>query len=159
MSLLSVHIFKNRRHGSLTLVLLLTLLATLTAYRFVRAKPERAITTAAETPTDTTSGLVQTISQPRLEAERVTLRATGFEPREITRPAGRFLLAVNDRSGQRDVVFVLMRESGRQLHRVRVRETTRKHEWRQVVNLAPGTYVLSEAAHPDWTCRITLTGN
>jgi hypothetical protein len=91
-----------------------------------------------------------------LQRELITIRPSGFEPSEITRPAGRFLLAVNDRSEQDEVVLLLTRENGEQLHRVRMRDTPRKHEWRQVVNLPPGRYVLAEAAHPEWTCRITL---
>jgi hypothetical protein len=29
--------------------------------------------------------------------------------------------------------------------------------WRQLVNLSPGDYVLTEATHPDLVCRITIT--
>ncbi len=101
--------------------------------------------------------LVQT--QNRLEAERITLRPTGFEPMEITRPAGRFLLAVNDRSGKESVTLLLVRGTGDLLNEVRMRERPRKHEWRQVVNLPPGRYVLREASDPGKTCQITLTGN
>ena len=98
-------------------------------------------------------------STARLEAERITIRPTGFEPAEITRPAGRFLLAVNDRSGARDLVLTLARVNGQRLHTARMRDNPRKHEWRQLVNLPPGRYVVSEANHSEWICRITLTGN
>ncbi len=98
-------------------------------------------------------------TQNRLEAERITLRATGFEPAEITRPAGRFLLAVNDRSGKESVTLLFLRGAGDLLNEVRMRDHRRKHEWRQVMNLPPGRYVLTELSRPDWVCRITLTSN
>lgn len=95
----------------------------------------------------------------KLDMLRITLGRTGFEPAEITRPAGRFLLAVNDHSGVRDLVLTLARDNGQRLHTTRMRETPRKHQWRQIVNLEPGRYVLSEANYPEWVCRITLTAN
>jgi hypothetical protein len=54
------------------------------------------------------------LPQPRqLEAEPLTLRPTGFERAVITRPAGRFLLAINDRSGDSDTQITFARASGR----------------------------------------------
>jgi hypothetical protein len=90
-----------------------------------------------------------------LGAEHVTLRATGFEPAEITRPAGRFLLALDNRAGQGEMVFRLMRENG-----TRVRDLTPRRDkfrLRHVVDLPPGRYAIVEATHPDWICRITIT--
>ncbi len=98
-------------------------------------------------------------TQNRLEAERITLRPTGFEPAEITRPAGRFLLAVNDRSRRESVTLLLYRSPGDLVHEVRMRDQRRKYEWRQVMNLPSGRYVLTELGRPDWVCRITLTSN
>jgi hypothetical protein len=96
----------------------------------------------------------------RLESEHITIRPTGFEPSEITRPAGRVLLFVNDRSGLDSLDLRLDVESLQRLYEVRVpRDTKGKHEWRQVVALVPGRYILTEAGHPDWVCRITITGN
>jgi hypothetical protein len=41
---------------------------------------------------------ISTQSQNRLEAERITLGPSGFDRTEIIRPAGRFVLAINDGS-------------------------------------------------------------
>lgn len=103
----------------------------------------------------------QSIPNPaRLESERITVRPTGFEPAEITRPAGRVLLAVNDRSGLGALTLRLDAGPGVRLREVRVPQDTRgRHEWRQVVNFPPGTYVVTEANHPGWVCRITITPN
>ena len=98
-------------------------------------------------------------TQSRLEAERITLRPTGFEPAEITRPAGRFLLAVNDRSGEESITLLIVRGPSDLVSEARIRERPRKHEWRQVVNLPAGRYELRAAGHSEWRCQITLTGN
>lgn len=98
-------------------------------------------------------------TQSRLEAERITLRPTGFEPAEITRPAGRFLLAVNDRSGEESITLLLVRGPTNLVSEARIRERPRKYEWRQVVNLPAGRYELRTAENPEWRCQITLTGN
>ncbi len=90
-----------------------------------------------------------------MEVELVTVRPHGFVPAEITRPRGRFLLAVNDRSGLEEVDVRLFREAGGVEREVKVNR--KKPDWRELVNLPPGRYVLTEAAHPEWGCRITIT--
>jgi hypothetical protein len=39
------------------------------------------------------------------------------------------------------------------------RDTKGRREWRQLVTLPPGSYALTEADHPGWVCRITITAN
>jgi hypothetical protein len=95
---------------------------------------------------------------PQLESERIWIGPNGFEPAEITRPAGRVLLAVNDRSGLPGLVLRVAVEGRDQLFEVRVpQDTGGSHEWRRVVNLPAGRYVLTEANHPEWVCRVTIT--
>ena len=43
------------------------------------------------------------IQSPQLETELVTITPTGFQPGEITRSQGRFMLAVDNRSGLDEV--------------------------------------------------------
>jgi hypothetical protein len=89
------------------------------------------------------------------EVELITLRPGGFEPQEITRPAGQFLLVITKRGVTDEISLRLEREAGNRLREVHVAQG-RRH-YREVFNLHPGTYVLSEANHPEWTCRITIT--
>lgn len=142
--------------------LLLPTAIVLTAFGLVRERASATAIASSESAglTASAAGIFQSnLPGARLEAERVTLRATGFEPAEINRPAGRFLLALNDRSGLAGITLTVVDGSGRRVYTSRLRDNPRKHEWRQVVNLPPGRYVLSEASHPEWTCRITLTSN
>lgn len=97
--------------------------------------------------------------EERVEAELITIRPTGFEPLEITRPRGEFKLTVQNLTGLEELTLRLDREGGGggRLHEVR---TSRgRHNWRKNIDPPPGTYVITEAAHPDWACRVTITGH
>jgi hypothetical protein len=93
-------------------------------------------------------------TRSRVEAELVTLTPTGFEPREIVRPPGPFLLSVDNYSGQDSVTLHLTAESHGRLREVAV--PNRRRDWSEVVTLPPGRYTLVEASHPDWAFRITI---
>jgi len=97
---------------------------------------------------------VQPTSSGPAEVELIDLQPTGFEPHEITRPAGRFLLGVNNRTGLTDLSLMLVHESGRAVVGKRL---SKLKTWRQVLELQPGRYELREANHRDWLCRITIT--
>lgn len=91
------------------------------------------------------------------EVENVALLPSGFEPTEIMRPHGKFLLMVSNRTGLAEVEWHLGREAGETLQEVRMPEGSLRSK--QYEDLPPGTYVLTEATHPDWVCRITITPN
>lgn len=93
----------------------------------------------------------------RVEAEVITIRPSGFDPAEITRPRGRFYLVVENRSGTHDLDLRLSREAGLGLAGVRIPRG--RLRWRDALDLPPGTYVLTEAGHPGWACRLTITPN
>lgn len=88
------------------------------------------------------------------EAELVTITPTGFEPSQITRLQGPFILAVDNRSGLDEVELYLERETGSrtdvQLNR------KRKLAWREILDLPSGRYVLRAVDYADWRCTITV---
>ena len=89
-----------------------------------------------------------------LEVELITLRPAGFEPREITRPKGVFVLFIDDRSGRENSSLVLQR-----VHEEPVRDVglnREKSEWHDVIDLAPGNYVLRDLSNPELRCQITI---
>jgi hypothetical protein len=90
-----------------------------------------------------------------IDGEVITLRPFGFDPSEIARTNGRFTLLVDNRTGLDEVHLRLDREAGGRVHEVRV--PRRKLDWVQGVDLPPGRYLLTDANHPDWVCRITIT--
>ncbi len=91
----------------------------------------------------------------RLETERITIRPTGFEPAQITRPQGEFILAADNLSGLREVTLILERETGERVHERRV--PLERLKWRAPLTLRPGRYVVREAGHPEWVCALTIT--
>lgn len=85
----------------------------------------------------------------------VSLQVTpsGFEPRETIAPKGKFLILLQNRTGQRDLNFWLAREN-----EGRVAESKREQrDWSAKVQLAPGTYIIGETSHPEWQSIIRVT--
>jgi hypothetical protein len=91
----------------------------------------------------------------RVEAELITATPDGFDPGEITRPKGSFHLVVDNLAGLPELELRLTREAGHSLREVRVPRG--QADWAALLDLEPGAYVLREAAHPGWSCRITVT--
>jgi hypothetical protein len=90
-----------------------------------------------------------------VQAELITVTPTGFEPSELTRPKGRFLLAIDNQSGLDEVEFYFEREAS---GRVNVPLSRRgKIAWREIVDLTPGSYILRATNDESWHCRITIT--
>ncbi len=94
-------------------------------------------------------------AQLRIESALITLRTFGFEPNDITRPAGRLLLIVDNRSGSPEMLLRIDRVAGARLREVRIPHKIL--DWYDILDMTPGQYVLSEANHPDWICHITIT--
>ena len=91
----------------------------------------------------------------QLETEIVTITPAGFEPAEITRAQGRFMLAIDNRSGLDEVDPYVERET---VGRVNVALSRKgKLAWRETIDLPPGHYVLRAANDESWRCAITIT--
>jgi hypothetical protein len=95
------------------------------------------------------------VPDSKLQTELITVTPTGFEPAEITRPQGRFMLAIDNRSGLDAIDLYLEREKGNRVGGALKRKA--KLAWRQVIELPAGTYSLRAANDESWQCRITLT--
>jgi hypothetical protein len=87
----------------------------------------------------------------------ITIRPTGFDPQEIVQTKGEFLLSVDNRSGLETVDLQLEAEHGNRLHAKRV--PREQPDWREIVHLNPGAYLLKDTNHPNWVCRILITSN
>ena len=92
--------------------------------------------------------------QVRVETELITLQPSGFEPNEIRRPQGAFVLGVDNRAGVESIELQFRRVDGQRLNALQTPK--RKVSWREVVDLPPGEYVLTVAHHPEWTCNVTI---
>lgn len=94
-------------------------------------------------------------AQERVETVLVTITRFGFEPKEIERGAGKIFLEVDNRSELSEVELRLDAEHGNRMHQKRV--PREQLDWLQPLDLRPGRYTLTEANHPQWSCRITIT--
>ena len=89
-----------------------------------------------------------------MTVEMISVGPEGFQPATLTRPSGRFLLAINNRSGLKELTFQLLREDGTLMQEARV--NPKQPNWRSLVNLPAGTYRLTELSHADWLCKIVI---
>src|ERR1044072_1082986 len=91
--------FHSQRFRLVLSVLLLLVSGALILAHFKRAPTEAAqMAQGPETP---------------IQAELITVTTTGFEPSELTRPKGKFLLAIDNQSGLDEVEFYFERETER----------------------------------------------
>lgn len=141
-------------HTKLSLAITATAFIAL-AVLAVSARSWLAPAAASEPPAPAAAPVLQT--NERLEAVTITIRPSGFEPSEITRSKGRFILVVNNRTWLEEIELRLEREDGGRVREVRRRRN--KPDWREVVDLPPGQYVLKEANNPGWACRITIVSH
>ena len=116
--------------------------------RQVLPRPLETTLPAATTQPETT--LVST----SVPTARITIMTIGFDPEEMTLPAGSVPLAVDNRSGLDEVVLRLDRDGGERLVDVQVDKS--KVDWHGTVELTAGQYTLTEANHPEWACHITV---
>ena len=117
---------------------------------YSRSGPATTVGHAAIQPTFSSP-----IPSGRAEAELLVLRSDGFKPSEITRPPGRFLLALQNHSSAEEISLVLKQESGASMREVRLAKGQSKSK--EILELPPGRYVLTEVNHPEWICTIVIT--
>lgn len=83
-----------------------------------------------------------------------TLDSSGFTPSEITHEAGRFRIVVQNRSGEAVLDLRLDGEGSSRFNERHVLGDVQG--WTAEVDLAAGTYTITEAHHQDWSCRLTV---
>lgn len=92
----------------------------------------------------------------KVEVELVTLQRWGFQPKEITRPKGKFFLVIENKSGLiQDLTFSLIEENGARLKDINL-SVNRRKGWSDFVELSPGNYLLTVSEHPEWRCKFTI---
>lgn len=112
-------------------------------------------TRSADVVTDSQAAQIQpTMPGDDLEAELITITADGFEPAEIIRPAGRFVLMFDNQSGLRPLELGVERTGMPRIAELRL---SRKTGATKILNLPAGEYRVVEANHPAWSLKLTLT--
>jgi hypothetical protein len=86
----------------------------------------------------------------------IAISPLGFDSKVITMPHAPFFLLVENRSGVGGVSLRVDRIDGASGN-IRAKNVSREElDWSDFFDLPPGNYLLSEAGHPDWQCRITV---
>jgi hypothetical protein len=102
--------------------------------------------------TDPTLSLSVTTPQgkkdQRLEIEAVTITAEGFEPQQLERTAGPFILSVTNQSGV-DPLHVVMETEQHSRFREKALPLITPY-WRERIDPPPGKYIITEENHPEW---------
>lgn len=95
------------------------------------------------------------LPQFRMEAITVTLGPNGFEPAEVTRTGIRLLVVVHRKGLRRAFTTRLQANENGQLRDVTPAQR-RGNDFMELLDLRPGTYVLSDSANPAKVCNIKV---
>jgi hypothetical protein len=150
-----IRLLTNSSLAVLTAVLLVFTALAMSARAWVLRDNAGGSSTAARISGKSITASPQARSgKQRVEGEIIAITSHGFEPTQITRPTGSFLLVVDNRSGLQAITLLLNGDVGLPLRNVLVRREQRN--WSDIVDLPPGNYALKEATHPGWVCHITI---
>lgn len=100
------------------------------------------------------NGAAATVQTP-VDTVETTLSAAGFTPNQVSHTAGRFELKVKNESGEGVITLRLADAAGNKLSEAKL--TGKVKEWSLPLDIAAGTYTLSEASHSSWTCSVVVT--
>jgi hypothetical protein len=84
----------------------------------------------------------------------IELNRFGFFPSQIKHAQGQNFILVRNLTGLQNVSLTLSDGNGKAAKQV-VLTRTDAH-WRELLNLSPGRYTLTEANNPNWTCTINV---
>lgn len=100
-----------------------------------------------------------TQQQEQIESELITVNRFGFIPLAIKHPAKDFVMTIVNRTADPQLNLTLNRTVGNRPTDkiIDVNLKRGRGSWNAHFNLPPGDYELSEAGHPEWKCKITLT--
>lgn len=91
--------------------------------------------------------------------EEITLRPTGFYPLKLSHPKGKFLLNVCNRAELVEANFTLVRVVGNGAKEKVINSKVHQSvlDWSSVLDLNPGSYLLTEDSNAKWSCELTIT--
>lgn len=97
----------------------------------------------------------QAAPTPRIKAVYFRITPRGIDPSQLTLPAGRYLVAIDNDSGFTKVDVKLDKEGGPRLENAQLPLGRRK--WRRFVEFTPGRYVFTDPGDAKRVCRLTIT--
>jgi hypothetical protein len=149
----------------LAAVAVLVLTASANAWRLSRAiysSTPVPVSNARSSVVKAAPNALSSVPSP-LEVEVVTVRPTGFEPSQITRPPGPYILLIENRSGLDYVTLNLsyLTVPSNPLTKAfptsifQVQMPRGQMDWTTVIPGTPGQYSLKESNHSNWSCSVS----
>lgn len=135
---------------------LVTIIATLMLVAASSDFEVRSLTVAACGDYIVLASATASHSQDSEDTVQITIRDEGFDPAEVRRDAGKFLLTVDDRrsSTAQRLTLRLSRGDGELVREIEVPE--KATDWAEEIDLQTGEYAVSEVNHTTWVCRIIV---
>jgi hypothetical protein len=93
--------------------------------------------------------------ETRITSHLLTLRQRGFDQPEVSWPKGKFFITIDNQTDVSELNLQLDRETGGRVKEAKLK--MRKERSLGVFDMSPGVYLLTEAGHPGWVCRIRIT--
>jgi len=90
-----------------------------------------------------------------MQVETLTLTPRGFQPTEIERPAGKFLLGIDNHIRPEEFSFEIVQDDGHTVRQLKLQKGELR--LRKLLNLQAGRYVIREVNHPEWNCSFVLS--
>ena len=101
------------------------------------------------------SGRRETTPIPtNIQVETFRLGVNGFEPKQIERRPGPFVLGIDNYDRFGAAAFELVHKDGNRVHEIKW--PIGQNRYRKLMNLPPGNYLLRDVNHPDTTAQITI---
>ena len=118
--------------------------------------PGRLPAVGADASSATGTGVIRSRPQESEEVLQLVISDGGFEPAQITRRPGKFLLTADDRRGDKSqrLTLRLSREGGELLREIDVPEEAT--DWAEEIDLPAGRYLVGEVSHPGWSFSIVV---
>lgn len=152
----TVSLTSNRRR-SLLVVALMLCCAGFVIRAHSKLIPEwRRTTVAAGVPSSSpVAAATQVAPAPRIKAIYFRITSLGIEPAELTLPAGRYLVAIDNDSGFNAVDIKIDKEGGPRVGSAQLPSGRRKSKG--YVDFTPGRFVFTDSGDANRVCRLTIT--
>ena len=112
------------------------------------------LTVSGHSSKKVTSSALTPQGNQKLEIEAVTITPEGFEPQQLERTAGPFILSVTNQSGADALNVRIETEQHERFREKSLLLLTRY--WRERIDPPPGKYVITEENHPEWTLTLII---
>jgi hypothetical protein len=152
--LLSIRFNRETKALLLITAFILGSLLTITVAGGFSAKSRRHVVHPSQLSQDTPPEATGTPASSPIKGVLFTIRSGGIEPAEVELTEGRYVIAVDNRSGIDEVRLAINRGGAGRLKEAKL--TRKQPGWRNVFDLKPGRYTVIKINSPESFAQITV---